>query len=106
MRKLMVLAVMLALMLAAAAPAFAQTVAIDEGDDTEFNAVGQNLAGPVGDITQDQFGDADAVAVDDSAAAASVSQGQDVTFEQSNVVLNNFGGGVWWDVWEWLWWWW
>jgi hypothetical protein len=104
MKKLMVLAVMLAMMLAAASPAFAQVVAIDEGDDTEFNAVGQNVVGPVGDVTQDQFGDADAVAVDDSAASASVSQGQDVTFAQSNVVLNNFGGGFW-HVFEWLWWW-
>jgi hypothetical protein len=104
MKKLMVLAAMLALMLAAASPAFAQTVAIDEGDDTEFNAVGQNLTGPVGDVTQFQAGTATAVAVDDSAASASVSQGQDVTFEQSNVVLNNFGGGFW-HVFEWLWWW-
>jgi hypothetical protein len=94
MKKLMVLAVMLAMMLAAASPAFAQVVAIDEGDDTEFNAVGQNLAGPVGDVTQDQFGDADAVAVDDSAASASVSQSQDVSISQSNVVGNGF------------WWWW
>jgi hypothetical protein len=94
MKKLMVLAMVAALMLVAASPAFAQAVAIDEGDDTEFNAVAQNLIGPVGDITQTQVGTATAVAVDDSAASASVSQTQDVSISQSNVVGNGF------------WWWW
>jgi hypothetical protein len=95
MKKLMVLAMVTALMLVAASPAFAQAVAIDEGDDVEFNAVAQNLIGPVGDITQTQVGTATAVAVDDSAASASVSQTQDVSISQSNVV----GNGFWW------WWW-
>ena len=95
MKKLMVLAMVAALMLVAASPAFAQAVAIDDGDDTEFNAVAQNLIGPVGDVTQTQVGTATAVAVDDSAASASVSQTQDVSISQSNVVLNDF-----------TWWWW
>jgi hypothetical protein len=95
MKKLMVLTMVAALMLVAASPAFAQAVAIDEGDDVEFNAVAQNLIGPVGDITQTQVGTATAVAVDDSAASASVSQTQDVSISQSNVV----GNGFWW------WWW-
>jgi hypothetical protein len=95
MKKLMVLAMVAALMLVAASPAFAQAVAIDEGDDVEFNAVAQNLIGSVGDITQTQVGTATAVAVDDSAASASVSQTQDVSISQSNVV----GNGFWW------WWW-
>ncbi|HKG26752.1 MAG TPA: hypothetical protein VKB09_13975 [Thermomicrobiales bacterium] len=92
MKKLMVLAMVAALMLVAASPAFAQAVAIDEGDDTEFNAVAQNLIGPVGDVTQTQVGTATAVAVDNSAASASVSQTQDVSISQSNVA----GNGFWW----------
>jgi hypothetical protein len=89
MRKVMLLAAMLAMVLAAAAPAFAQAVAIDEGDDTEYNAVCQNILGSVGDITNTQDGDADAVATDDSAAAAEVAQEQGVTIEQVNECLNN-----------------
>src|SRR5918998_1018397 len=77
MRKAMLLAAMLAMVLAAAAPAFAQTLAIDEGDDVEYNAVCQNILGAVGDITNTQDGDADAVA-----------QSQGVTIEQVNECLN------------------
>jgi hypothetical protein len=97
MKKVMLLAAMLAMVLAAAAPAFGQAVAIDEGDDVEYNAVCQNIIGGFGDITQAQYGDADAVAVDDSAAAAEVAQEQGVTIEQVNECLNNFdlnGDGV------------
>jgi hypothetical protein len=90
MKKVMLLAAMLAMVLAAAAPAFGQAVAIDEGDDVEYNAVCQNIIGGFGDITQAQYGDADAVAVDDSAAAAEVAQSQGVTIEQVNECLNNF----------------
>ena len=88
MRKVMLLAAMLAMVLAAAAPAFAQAVAIDEGDDVEYNAVCQNILGGVGDITNVQDGDATATAVDDSAAAAEVAQSQGVTIEQVNECLN------------------
>src|SRR5215218_6893160 len=90
MRKVMLLAAMLAMVLAAAAPALAQAVAIDEGDDVEYNAVCQNIIGGFGDITQAQYGDADAVAVDDSAAAAEVAQEQGVSISQVNECLNNF----------------
>jgi LPXTG-motif cell wall-anchored protein len=88
MRKVMLLAAMLAMVLAAAAPAFAQTLAIDEGDDVEYNAVCQNILGAVGDIEQEQEGEASAVADDDSAAAAEVAQSQGVTIEQVNECLN------------------
>jgi hypothetical protein len=88
MRKVMLLAAMLAMVLAAAAPTFAQAVTINEGDDVEFNAVCQNIIGSVGDINQGQDGDASAVATDDSAAAADVAQSQDVTIEQVNNCLN------------------
>src|SRR5918998_2912609 len=88
MRKAMLLAAMLAMVLAAAAPAFAQAVAIDEGDDVEYNAVCQNILGSVGDITNTQDGDAVALAEDDSAAAAEVAQEQGVTIEQVNECLN------------------
>src|SRR5215207_5907970 len=73
-----------------AAPAFGQAVAINEGDDVEYNAVCQNIIGSFGDITQTQDGDADAVAVDDSAAAAEVAQEQGVSISQVNECLNNF----------------
>ena len=88
MRKVMLLAAMLAMVLAAAAPAFAQAVTINEGDDVEYNAVCQNIIGSIGDINQDQSGEAEAVATDDSAAAADVAQSQDVTIEQVNNCLN------------------
>jgi len=90
MRKVMLLAAMLAMVLAAAAPALAQAVAIDEGDDVEYNAVCQNIIGGFGDITPAQYGDADAIAVDDSAAAAEVAQEQGVSISQVNECLNNF----------------
>ena len=97
MKKLMLMAAMLAMMLAMAAPAFAQATAIDEGDDVEFNAGAQNIIGSVGDITQVQVGTATATADNDSAAAASVDQAQDVSISQSN----EFGNGF--LVWGWWW---
>ena len=91
MRKVMLLAAMLAMVLAAAAPVFAQDdITITQGDDVEYNAVCQNIIGAIGDITQDQTGDADATAVDDSAAVAEVAQEQGVTVDQVNACLNNF----------------
>ena len=90
MRKVMLLAAMLAMVLAAAAPAFAQATAINEGDDTQYNAVCQNILGSFGDITQNQSGNADAMATNDSAAAAEVAQEQGVTIAQVNQCLNNF----------------
>ncbi len=91
MKKLMVLAAMLAMMLAMAAPAFAQT-------EVEFTAGAQNIIGEVGDINQSQYGEAEAEAEDDS-AAASVDQSQDVTISQSNVFGNGFFFPFFWDWW-------
>ena len=104
MRKLVVLAAMLALMLAVAAPAFAQDVTVSTGDDVQYNAVCQNLVGPVGDVTGVQLGAASATAADDSVAVSAVDQAQNVSFAQSNVCLNNVGG-PWWNFLGWLWWW-
>ena len=100
MKKVMLLAAMLAMVLAAAVPAFAQsatagasagaTAVVGGSDDGQYNAnaVCQNIIGSIGDITQTQSGDADAVAVDDSAAAADVAQEQGVTVSQVNNCLN------------------
>ncbi|MGH3144434.1 MAG: hypothetical protein ACRDTR_01390 [Rubrobacter sp.] len=102
MKRLMVLVAMLALMMAVAAPAFAQTVAIDEGDDVEFNGVGQNIIGSIGDINTgnaavaNSTANANASASGDSAAAAEanstaeISQDSGVTISQTNVVGNVF----------------
>jgi len=110
MRKVMLLAAMLAMVLAAAAPVFAQSTEIDgdentvtnEGAETQYNAVCQNIIGSIGDITQNQSGDADAVsdatataddeseATADSEAVAEVAQEQGVTIEQVNECLNDF----------------
>ncbi len=89
MRKLMVMAAMLALMLAFASPAFADTVTVTTGDTVEFNAVAQNIIGAVGDITAVQAGTATATAVDNSVAVAHVEQLQSVSVVQANVVGNN-----------------
>jgi membrane protein implicated in regulation of membrane protease activity len=97
MKKLMLMVAMLAMMLAMAAPAFAQTIAVDEGDDVEYNAGAQNLIGSVGDITNTQTGTATAVAVDDSTADATVDQTQEVSISQTN----EFGNGLFF----WGWWW-
>ena len=88
MRKVMLLAAMLAMVLAAAAPVFAQDITITQGDETQYNAVCQNIIGSIGDITQNQSGAADSIAIDDSAAVAQVAQEQGVTVEQVNACLN------------------
>ncbi len=98
MKKLMLMVAMLAMMLAMAAPAFAQTVAIDEGDDVEFNAGAQNIIGSVGDITNTQTGTATATADNDSTADATVDQTQEVSISQTN----EFGNGLFfWGWWGW-----
>ncbi len=99
MKKLMVLAAMLAMMLAMAAPAFAQATAIDEGDDVEFNAVGQNIIGSVGDIDTGNTATQTVVAADDSAASGSLSQSSGVTISQSNEVGNGFFPFFFWSWW-------
>ena len=103
MRRVMLLAAMLAMVLAAAAPAFAQNVtAINEGDDVEYNAVCQNILGSVGDIATggnvaSAGANADAsvaaggdssVAVGNEAVAGEIAQDSGATIEQVNQCLN------------------
>jgi Tfp pilus assembly protein FimT len=79
---------LLAMMLAAASPAFAHTLATDEGDGVRSVAVAQDISGALGDVDRSQFGTA--TATDDSAAAADVSRSQGFTFVQFNSAVNDF----------------
>ncbi len=78
----------------AATAAFGQAEAGDGGDDVQYSAVCQNIIGSIGDITQVQFGDADAVAGTaadaqySSEAVAEVAQEQGVSIGQVNECLN------------------
>jgi hypothetical protein len=47
---------LLAMMLAAASPAFAHTLATDEGDGVRSVAVAQDISGALGDVDRSQFG--------------------------------------------------
>ena len=106
MRKLMLLAAMLAMVLVAAAPAFAQATVIS--DDDVDNSITQEVSAEqiqVAVASQVNTGDANAAA-DDGDASASISQ--DLSIDQSavqNTVAAGddafvFGstGGFWW-VW-------
>jgi hypothetical protein len=111
MKKLFAVGATVALMLAATSPVLAQDVDVigdenvvtnaNEGGSIEFNAIAQNISGGFGDITQSQFGQADAVGGDATAtgdesiavggdAVADVAQEQDFTFVQYNSALNDF----------------
>jgi hypothetical protein len=126
MRKVVMLVAMLAMALAVAAPAFAQSVTELEQeagqfgvvDDSvcsqvtnvgvqQFNAGNQTAVGVAfadADATAGAFGNATAVATA-HADAVNVGNAAGVSAATGNVCLNNFGGG-WWDgVLEWLWWW-
>ncbi len=113
MKRLMVLVAMLAMMLAFAAPAFAfsinagDDVVINDSGDVEFNAVGQNLIGSVGNIDTGNTATATAIATTnvnahnsavsvDNSATASISQDSGVSISQSNVVGNGFFHWGWW----------
>lgn len=77
MRKTVALVSMLAIMLAAAAPAFAQTavddsVAIDNSSTVTYSAGSQNVVGSIETGDAVQSGDATATATDGSAASASI----------------------------------
>lgn len=90
MKKLMMLAAMLAMVLVAASPAFAQTaVAVSgdfDGDDVEFNAVSQNVFDEI-DAVGVQFGNVgDLEAGDD--LSQSIAQEQDVSVWVMNDSLN------------------
>ncbi|HET7477917.1 MAG TPA: hypothetical protein VFJ72_00235 [Rubrobacteraceae bacterium] len=80
MRKLMVLVAMLAMMMVAAAPAFAQAT----GGDVDLSFVDASQSATV-DVTQSQFGDATATSGDvGSAADASIDNSLDVSVTQVN----------------------
>ena len=97
MRKLMVLAALLALMLVAAAPAFAQAV----GGDVDISYVDCSQVQAAA-AAQGQYGDATA---GDLGSAAAISQS--LTIEQSQVNACDggvaAGGDIWWDWWGWWW---
>ena len=82
----MVLAAMLAMMLVAASPAFAQVTAIDASSDVSFdnsfNVIAPQAAFVAG--FQANSGDANAVAIDNSVAAAVVVQDFELEVEQFN----------------------
>ena len=98
----MLLAAMLAMVLAAAAPALAQQLggnqgpvggddAVQAGDNVQYSAVCQNIIGSF-ESEQGQFGasDADASAGDNAAAVSEVAQEQGVSVSQVNECLNAF----------------
>ena len=113
MKKLFAVGATAALLMVATSPAFALDVDVigdennvdvtREGSDVRYNAVAQNIIGSIGDVTQDQFGQADAVSGDaiavsddesvsmaNSEATAEVDQSQYFTVVQYNSALNDF----------------
>jgi hypothetical protein len=107
MRKLMVLAAMLAMVLVSAAPALAQgdvgdvNLGDDQfnvGDETVYSAGSQNIIGSF-DVTATQSATSVAVAAggDNAVANATIDQSQDISVTQTNRSFNN--------VWV-PWWWW
>ena len=54
MRKVMLLTVMLAMVVAATEPELAQAVSVGEVDDVQYNAVCQNIVGSICNITNTQ----------------------------------------------------
>ena len=96
MKKVMLLAAMLAMVLVAAAPAFAQSavddsIAVDNSTTTEYSAVCQNVIGSITTGDAAQYGDATAAAADDSAAAAEIAAELDTSVEVVNECLNASG---------------
>ena len=96
----MLLAAMLAMALAAAAPVLAQDVNVTTGDNVQYNAICQNIIGSIGDISASQSGSAaagNASDMDDSVAIADIAQEQGITIVQANECLNNIdvnGDGI------------
>jgi LPXTG-motif cell wall-anchored protein len=96
LKKVMLLAAMLAMVLVAAAPAFAQTavddsLAIDNSSTVEYNAVCQNVIGSIETGDAAQYGDADAFADDESAAVAEIAAELDTSVDVVNECLNASG---------------
>ncbi len=97
MRKVMLLAAMLAMVLAAAAPVFAQ-VESDVGVDGDDNTTNTNSAqyvdcSQVQVALQGQYGDASAEADDESEAVAEVAAEQGITQQQVNACLGEINVG-------------
>ncbi len=100
MRKVMLLAAMLAMVLAAAAPALGQgdvgdvNLGDDQfnvGDETVYTAVCQNIIGSFqASAGQNAAAIAGASAGDNAVAAAEIAQEQNVSVEQVNECLNAF----------------
>ncbi len=97
MRKIMLLAAMLAMVLAAAAPALGQGDVnfgddqFNVGDETTYSAVCQNIIGSFdADAGQYASADVDAVAGDNAVAVSEIAQEQNVSVEQVNQCLNQF----------------
>jgi hypothetical protein len=98
----MLLAAMLAMVLAAAAPALAQQIggnqgpvagddAVQAGDNVQYAAVCQNIIAALDQYAgQTGFSDANAFAEENAAAVSEVAQSQDVSVSQVNECLNNF----------------
>lgn len=88
-------AAMMAFALVASAPAFGQATAVDEGDsvtiEDSFNTICPQVVTTVGE--QNNYGDANAVAIGDSEAAAAVAQDFDISVAQVNQCLSGAGGG-------------
>lgn len=97
MRRLTILAAMLALMLVASAPAFAQAIGGDV--DLEFVDCSQTQAAAA---AQGQYGDATAGNLGSAAAID-----QSLTIDQSQVNACDggvaAGGDIWWGWWDWWW---
>jgi LPXTG-motif cell wall-anchored protein len=83
----MLLAAMLAMVLAAAAPVFAQVESEVDGDDNETNTAQYVDCSQVQAAIQAQYGDASANADDESDAVAEVATDQGITFNQANACL-------------------
>jgi hypothetical protein len=100
MRKVMLLAAMLAMVLAAAAPALAQQIggdqgpvagddAVQAGDNIQYAAVCQNILGALeAEANQAGFDSAQAFAGENAAAVSEVAQEQNVSVSQVNECLN------------------
>ncbi len=90
----MLLAAMLAMVLAAGAPVFAQDVDVTTGDNVEYNAVCQNIIGQI-NVTANQSANASASAAagDDAVAVADIAQEQGISIEQVNECLINIDNG-------------
>jgi LPXTG-motif cell wall-anchored protein len=106
LRKVMLLAAMVAMVLAAAAPALAQQIggdqgpvggedAVQAGDNVQYAAVCQNIIGAFdASAAQAGFSGAAAFAEENAAAVSEVAQNQNVSVSQVNECLNAFFASV------------